>query len=537
MLQETREKHLSKFYVDPSRAFFFADGSRIMNLFELVKKLKFVSPTVFRKHVSDHKNDFAYWVKSSFDLVDLAEQMEKAKTSEDMAQIVEDYIKDSHDKEKPSPAPPKKQVKIDLEKPKDFKPSKKEPKIKPEAFMPKKEPKKEDSLSEFAEPAPDVKPKKKSPLKIPGLFEEEENGVVAELPLGSPIHKRDLPPKESMAEEIVSEEDVKKFSLDIKKLRREINKIIIGQEDIIERILLTLMCDGHALLEGVPGLAKSLLVEVLSRVIGSEDTISRTTGTTFRRIQFLPDMLPSDVIGGQIYNPQSNQFITVKGPIFANFILADEINRAPPKTHAALMEAMQERKINIEKDVFILDRPFLVLATQNPLETKGTYALPEAVLDRFMLKINLGYPKRKDEIQIITENVTTKEELVKKNVNFVISKEEFLDLQKKVKKVYLSKRIREYILDIVEATRGLNPNIEGIKFVKYGAGVRASIYLGVGAKAKAIMDGRNYVMPQDINYVAKDVLRHRIALNFKGKAHNISPDKIIDEVLAKVNAV
>jgi MoxR-like ATPase len=250
----------------------------------------------------------------------------------------------------------------------------------------------------------------------------------------------------------------------------------------------------------------------------------------------MPDLLPADIIGGQIYNPKTSTFTTYKGPIFANFILADEVNRAPPKTNSALMECMQEKKINIDKDEYILDRPFLVLGTQNPLENKGTYQLPEAVLDRFMFKIIMDYPKRKDEKTIITENATVNKSL-KRRAETVFTKSRLLELQKITKKIFISNRIRDYILDIVDATRGLNKNIEGFKFVKYGGGPRASIYLGIAAKAKALYEGRNYVMPDDVAFVAPDVLRHRICLNYNGKAHNISSDKIIEEILSIVNPI
>ncbi|MBN1645970.1 MoxR family ATPase, partial [Candidatus Woesearchaeota archaeon] len=333
-------------------------------------------------------------------------------------------------------------------------------------------------------------------------------------------------PSESASEEILSEAEVRRYADIINHAISEIHKVFIGQENTVEKVMLALMCDAHALLEGVPGLAKSLLVEVLSNIM---------SGTSFHRIQFLPDMLPADVIGGQIYNPKTSTFVTVKGPIFANFVLADEINRAPPKTHAALMEAMQEKKINIDKDEFKLDRPFLVLATQNPLENKGTYELPEAVVDRFMFKIDLPYPSRKHEKIIITENATTKSIVAEKKVEKIIDKQDFLEMQRRVKFVHISEKIKDYILDLIEATRGTNKKIEGIQFVKYGGGPRASIYLGIAAKAAAIMKGRNYVLPEDIEHVAPEILRHRVILNFKGKAYNISSDKIIEEILAKVN--
>ncbi|MGM5480847.1 MAG: AAA family ATPase [Nanobdellota archaeon] len=346
-----------------------------------------------------------------------------------------------------------------------------------------------------------------------------------------PEPQKELDPKEYQSKSksgVISIEKCELYSEALKQVLREIAKVFIGQTHVTERVILSLMCDAHTLMEGVPGLAKTLLVETMNKTI---------SGTSFKRIQFLPDLLPADVIGGQIYNPKTAKFTTYKGPIFANFVLADEINRAPPKTHAAVMEAMQEKKINIENDQFILDRPFLVLATQNPLENKGTYSLPEAVLDRFMFKVDLSYPERHDELKIITENATTKSQTIHKQVKQVLSKEELLKIQSEVKNVYLSQKIRTYILDIVEATRGINKNIEGTRFIKYGAGVRASIYLGAAAKAKAMMEGRNYVLPDDVRFVAPAILRHRVSMNYRGKAHNISSDKIVEEVLAKVDAI
>ncbi|MBN1175387.1 MoxR family ATPase [Candidatus Woesearchaeota archaeon] len=325
---------------------------------------------------------------------------------------------------------------------------------------------------------------------------------------------------------VITIEEAQEYSQKLKDMEFEINKVFIGQEQAVKGVLISVLCSAHSLLEGVPGLAKTLLIETLGLVID---------GTTFKRIQFLPDLLPSDIIGGQVFNPKTAEYTIYKGPIFANFVLADEINRAPPKTHAAIMEAMQEKKINIENETFILDKPFFVLATQNPLENKGTYELPEAVLDRFMFKLILDYPERKYELAIITENATTKD--LKKNVKPVLTKQDVLNIQSKVKKVYISDKIREYIMDLVEATRGVNKNIEGMKFVKYGAGVRASIYLCLAAQANAVFEGRNYVLPDDVDAIAHSVLRHRVVVNYRGKAHNITPEKIVEEILSKVKAL
>ena len=331
--------------------------------------------------------------------------------------------------------------------------------------------------------------------------------------------------QQPLGAETISEDEVREYADILHAMRKEIAKVYIGQTDVVEKVLLALTCDAHALLEGVPGLAKSLLVETLGHIVKD---------ASFKRIQFLPDMLPADVLGTEVFNPQTGEFRIVKGPIFANFVLADEINRAPPKTHAALMEAMQEKKVNIGDHQFILDRPFLVLATQNPLEQKGTYSLPEAVLDRFMFKIILDYPLREHEKIILTENATVKKDIFAA-LREVVDKETFLRLQHRVKDVYVSDRIREYILDLIEATRGKNKKIEGMKFVKYGAGPRAGIYLTIGAKARALTQGRTFVLPEDVMYVAPDILRHRIFLNYTGKAYEISTDKIVEEILLKVN--
>lgn len=325
---------------------------------------------------------------------------------------------------------------------------------------------------------------------------------------------------------ILTIEEAQEYSDMLKLATKEVNRVFLGQEKVVEQVIISVVCDAHTLLEGVPGLAKTLLIETLAKVID---------GTTFKRIQFLPDLLPSDIIGGQVFNPKTAEYKIYKGPIFANFVLCDEINRAPPKTHAAVMEAMQEKKINIENEEFILDRPFFVLATQNPLENKGTYDLPEAVLDRFMFKVLLDYPRREIEHEIITENATTKN--LKLKIRKALDKETLLEMQKKIKTVHIAEKIRNYILDLVEASRGKNKDIEGFKFVKYGAGVRASIYLSLAAKAKAVVEGRNYVLPDDVDFVAPAVLRHRIALNYRGKAHNITSDKIADEILLKVKAI
>lgn len=472
-------------------AFYFHDGTRAKNLHDLVAKLKSIDDEAFSSFVNDRKHDFSEWITFSLKNKKLGEYAEHYRSREALTEFLEGYL----------------------------------------AFA--------DSMGRESEVAEEKPSQIKAGLAGSQLAEEESQKLKADvretapLPLSKkpleeiPVRSQNYKVGIEKTNNSLTEQEVEEYSRTMSKVRSEINKVFIGQKDVVDKVVLALVCEAHALLEGVPGLAKSLLVEVLSRVI---------SGTEFKRIQFLPDMLPSDVIGGQIYDPKRGEFKTIKGPIFANFVLADEINRAPPKTHAALMECMQEKKVNIDVEEFILDKPFLVLATQNPLENKGTYALPEAVLDRFMFKLDLKYPEKEHEKVIITENATTEYE-IRQKVSPVIDKKYLLYLQSRVKRVYISDAIKDYIIDIVHATRGLNPKIEGIKFIQYGAGPRASIYLGIASKAQALMRGRNYVMPEDIQAVAPDILRHRVCLNFKGKAHNISPDKIVEEILMKVGTI
>ena len=455
--------------------FIFDDHTIVNNLSSLIRKIKSLSEGELKNYVNERKNDFSHWIKDSLGDTELAIKLEEETTKTNLLRVLESHMELNHEKQETKPNIPTK----------------------------------ESSATKF---------------KSSDLLKNEPKKIKPNSPKNYIPKNKTQGPQE---DEILNEEDAGKAASLIQNTTDEIIKVFVGQDEVVKKVLLCIVCDAHALLEGVPGLAKTLLVETLAKVI---------SGTTFSRIQFLPDLLPSDIIGGQIYNPKTSTFTTFKGPIFANFVLADEINRAPPKTHAALMECMQEKKVNIDKETFILDRPFLVLATQNPLENKGTYQLPEAVLDRFMSKIILDYPKRKDEITIITENATTRLNL-QKRVKMVMSKQQLLEIQKMARRVFISDRIKDYILDLVEATRGLNKNIEGFKFVKYGGGVRASIYLGIAARAKALLEGRNYVLPDDIAYVAPDILRHRVCLNYNGKAHNISEDKIVEEILNKVHPV
>ncbi len=322
----------------------------------------------------------------------------------------------------------------------------------------------------------------------------------------------------------ISKEKIREFRDKIHTLKEEIHKTIVGQEEVVKQVLVCLICDMHALLEGVPGLAKSLLAETLSRCI---------EGATFKRIQFVPDMLPSDIIGVTIFDPSTGTFKTVKGPIFANFIIADEVNRAPPKTQSALLEAMQERRVYIYGEEYPLERPFLVLATQNPLEQQGVYPLSEAFVDRFFMKILVDYPSWDEEMEIIDRNTMVQYDVLEK-VKKVMTKEDIVEMQRAVRKIYIARPIKEYILRIVQTTRGKGEKIRYLKYIRYGASPRGSISLALAARAIAMMKGRNFVIPDDIKEIIYPVLRHRIILNFEGRAAGISTDEIITEILENV---
>jgi MoxR-like ATPase len=300
-------------------------------------------------------------------------------------------------------------------------------------------------------------------------------------------------------------------------LRQEINKVIIGQKYMIDRILVGLLTGGHILLEGVPGLAKSLTVS----------TLARTAGIEFRRIQFTPDLLPADIIGTEIYNQKTGDFLIKKGPVFCNLILADEINRAPAKVQSALLEAMQEKQVSIGDVTYPLEMPFLVIATQNPIEQQGTYPLPEAQQDRFMLKLRIGYPNRREESEIIDRFSVDRN--VEASVRQVLTREDIFSLQKAVENIYVDENIKKYVLDIVFMTR------QQSNYFACGASPRASISLIRAAKAMAFLEGRNYVMPDDIKAVVYDVLRHRILLTYEAEAEDITPEHLISEILEQVN--
>ena len=318
--------------------------------------------------------------------------------------------------------------------------------------------------------------------------------------------------------------EIEVYQRKLHEIKKEIHKVIIGQDNIIDSILKSIICNGHILLEGVPGIAKTLLIMVLSRTI---------KGASLSRIQFTPDLLPADITGTTVYE-EKRGFYTVKGPIFANIVIGDEINRAPPKVQSAMLQAMQEREVTIGKQTFKLPFPFFVLATQNPLETKGVYPLPEAQVDRFLFKILMSYPKLEEEKIIINHNVEVKK-LNEFDIKKIIDLKDIPKIQSLVKRIFVSNEIKRYIIRIVSATRHPDKyGIESGKYIRWGASPRASIYLGLGARATALMKGRDYVIPEDVREVAKDVLRHRIILNYEGKAKEIKTDDLVEDLIKEV---
>ena len=308
----------------------------------------------------------------------------------------------------------------------------------------------------------------------------------------------------------------------VSMIRTGMDRRIVGQEHLVDSLLIALLCNGHILLEGVPGLAKTLAIKTLANLVDAK----------YSRIQFTPDLLPADVLGTQIYSVKKEEFQIKKGPIFANFVLADEINRAPAKVQSALPEAMQERQVTIGEETFRLPDPFLVMATQNPIEQEGTYPLPEAQVDRFLLKVVIGYPKKDEEKLIIRQNIKSALEPVRP----VLDPKEILEVQKIVEKIYIDEKIENYIVDIVFATRmpakyGLN-DLQSL--VSFGASPRASISLALASRAYAFLQGRGYVIPEDVRAVCHDVMRHRIGLTYEAEANNITSDDIITDILDKV---
>jgi MoxR-like ATPase len=310
----------------------------------------------------------------------------------------------------------------------------------------------------------------------------------------------------------------------IKKVISEVGKVVVGQEYMINRLLIGLFTNGHILLEGVPGLAKTLTVNTLANVLHLD----------FKRIQFTPDLLPADLVGTMIYNQQKADFEVKKGPIFANIILADEVNRSPAKVQSALLEAMQEKQVTIGETTFHLDRPFLVLATQNPVEQEGTYPLPEAQVDRFMLKVNIEYPTKAEELEIMRRMANMS---FNAKVDTVLSKEDIFAIRDEINQVSISESLEKYIVELVFATRTAADN--GLKdfagYIQFGASPRASINLNLAAKAIAFFDERDYVLPEDIKEIAADVLNHRILLNYEAEADGITTQQIVKELLNKVS--
>lgn len=321
----------------------------------------------------------------------------------------------------------------------------------------------------------------------------------------------------------VINERVKKESSFVESLKMEMEKVIVGQKYLIERLLVGLLANGHILIEGVPGLAKTLSVKVLAQAIN----------TKFQRLQFTPDLLPADLIGTLVYNPKDGIFTTKKGPIFANIILADEINRAPAKVQSALLEAMQERQVTIGENTFKLNQPFLVMATQNPIEQEGTYPLPEAQVDRFMLKLNITYPNKEEEHKILKRMSFTEKEI---KAESVVGPEDIVRARGVVDEVYIDEKIEKYILDIVFATR--EPSNYKLKeldgLIQYGASPRASIYLTVAAKAYAFVQGRGYVIPQDVKSIGMDVLRHRVIISYEAEAEEKNSEDLIKKIFDEI---
>ena len=317
-------------------------------------------------------------------------------------------------------------------------------------------------------------------------------------------------------------ERIEKQSGFVTNLVTGMNQVIVGQKHLIESLLIGLLSDGHVLLEGVPGLAKTKAIKTLSQLVDAK----------FSRIQFTPDLLPADVIGTMIYSQKDEKFMVEKGPVFANFVLADEINRAPAKVQSALLEAMQERQVTIGKTTFELPKPFLVLATQNPIEQEGTYPLPEAQVDRFMLKVIIDYPKLEEEKLIIRQQISGAGD----NVRPVVSTEDITKAREVVREVYLDEKIEQYIADIVFATRYPEKySLKDIKdYIEFGASPRASINLALASKANAFIKHRGYVIPEDVRAVAYDVLRHRIGLTYEAEANNVTSEEIISKIINKV---
>jgi MoxR-like ATPase len=321
--------------------------------------------------------------------------------------------------------------------------------------------------------------------------------------------------------EIINER-VREQSSFIPTLKSEIAKVIVGQEYLVDRLIIGMLANGHVLLEGVPGLAKTLTINTLAQAID----------TSFQRIQFTPDLLPADLIGTLIYNQKEGDFLIRKGPVFANVILADEINRAPAKVQSALLEAMQEKQVTIGDETFVLPRPFLVMATENPIEQEGTYPLPEAQVDRFMLKLKIGYPSIEEERRILDRMAHTKIDI---EIKPVIHADDILKAREIVDEIYIDDKIKDYILSIIFATREPEKyNVQIREFVRYGASPRATINLAMGARAHAFMQGRGYVTPQDVKSIAPDILRHRLIVSYEAEAEELTSEDLIEKILTEI---
>ncbi len=318
-------------------------------------------------------------------------------------------------------------------------------------------------------------------------------------------------------------ERVEKEGALLAQVRQEIGRVIVGQEYLVDRLLLTLLCNNHVLIEGVPGLAKTLSVTTLSRAIQC----------AFQRIQFTPDLLPADLIGTLIYDPKDGGFITKKGPIFSNIILADEINRAPAKVQSALLEAMQERQVTIGEESFKLDEPFMVLATQNPIEQEGTYPLPEAQVDRFMMKLIVSYPSKEDERKILRRMAGSAPNI---EVDPVLEPADIVRLRALADEIYMDEKLEEYLVNLVECTRDPEAyKLDIGRFIRYGASPRATIFLAMASRAHALLQGRGYVTPQDVKSIAMDVLRHRVILTYEAEAEEKPPEEIVRQILDTVD--
>src|SRR3989337_1702417 len=325
------------------------------------------------------------------------------------------------------------------------------------------------------------------------------------------------------------ESDVKKITERVKKesdfvntLMYEVGKVIVGQKYLIERLLIGILSNGHVLLEGVPGLAKTMSITTLAKAMHA----------SFQRIQFTPDLLPADLIGTLIYNPKNGDFTVRRGPIFTNIVLADEINRAPAKVQSALLEAMQDRQVTIGDQTFKLEDPFLVLATQNPIEHEGTYPLPEAQVDRFMFKLKITYPDKKEEREIMERMASTKKDIT---INPLVRPEDILRLRALVDEIYIDDKIKDYIIDIIFATRDPKAyNLKLKEFIEYGASPRATIYLTLAAKAHAFVRGRGFVTPQDVKSIGMDVLRHRVIITYEAEAEEMTPEDIVQKIFDNV---